>query len=187
MCYLHSLDILHGDLTGGNILLVSSNKDARGFIAKVWPRQSVLARDKTRGARNAALLYWNVCCARAARAGHTNQGSLALCSCCHGLCAAAVSDAREPCRTRMWLITRFWQVADFGLSRVLSAEAVSTGTYGTVTHMPVELLTTGALLLTSRHQLQLVQPCAHPQPVLVRIYLAQCADHGCLHAYRRLT
>ena len=35
------------------------------------------------------------------------------------------------------------QVADFGLSRVLSAEAVSTGTYGTVTHMPIELLTTG--------------------------------------------
>ena len=35
MCYLHSLDILHGDLTGGNILLISSNKDLRGFIAKV--------------------------------------------------------------------------------------------------------------------------------------------------------
>ena len=34
MCYLHSLDILHGDLTGGNILLISSNKDQRGFIAK---------------------------------------------------------------------------------------------------------------------------------------------------------
>ena len=34
MCYLHSLDILHGDLTGGNILLISSNKDLRGFIAK---------------------------------------------------------------------------------------------------------------------------------------------------------
>lgn len=68
MTYLHSLDILHGDLTGGNILLVSSNKDARMFIAKV---------------------------------------------------------------------------ADFGLSRVLSAEAISTGTYGTVTHMPPELLTTG--------------------------------------------
>ena len=41
---------------------------------------------------------------------------------------------------------RHTQVADFGLSRVLSAEAVSTGTYGTVTHMPVELLTTGALV-----------------------------------------
>ena len=38
------------------------------------------------------------------------------------------------------------KVADFGLSRVLSAEAVSTGTYGTVTHMPIELLTTGAHL-----------------------------------------
>ena len=37
------------------------------------------------------------------------------------------------------------QVADFGLSRVLSQEAVSTGTFGTVTHMPPELLTTGRL------------------------------------------
>ena len=35
------------------------------------------------------------------------------------------------------------KVADFGLSRVLGAEAVNTGTYGTVTHMPPELLTTG--------------------------------------------
>lgn len=35
------------------------------------------------------------------------------------------------------------QVADFGLSRILSAESISTGTYGTVTHMPPELLTTG--------------------------------------------
>lgn len=40
----------------------------------------------------------------------------------------------------------FWvQVADFGLSRVLSQEAISTGTFGTVTHMPPELLTTGRL------------------------------------------
>lgn len=37
------------------------------------------------------------------------------------------------------------QVADFGLSRVLSQEAISTGTFGTVTHMPPELLTTGRL------------------------------------------
>ena len=42
MCYLHSLDILHGDLTGGNILLISSNKDLRGFIAKVSACDSLL-------------------------------------------------------------------------------------------------------------------------------------------------
>ena len=35
MAYLHSQDILHGDLCGGNILLCSSSKDARGFVAKV--------------------------------------------------------------------------------------------------------------------------------------------------------
>ena len=34
LTYLHSLDILHGDLSGGNILLASSNKDVRGFVAK---------------------------------------------------------------------------------------------------------------------------------------------------------
>ena len=28
------------------------------------------------------------------------------------------------------------QVADFGLSRVLEKEQISTGTFGTVTHMP---------------------------------------------------
>ncbi|KAK9808830.1 hypothetical protein WJX72_004554 [[Myrmecia] bisecta] len=70
MWYLHSHNILHGDLAGGNILLVSSDKDSRGFSVKV---------------------------------------------------------------------------ADFGLSRVLSQESISTGTYGTVTHMPPELLTTGQL------------------------------------------
>ncbi|CAK0736720.1 hypothetical protein CVIRNUC_000792 [Coccomyxa viridis] len=70
LAYLHSLNILHGDLSGGNILLTSSNKDTRKFTCKV---------------------------------------------------------------------------ADFGLSRVLSQEAISTGTFGTVTHMPPELLTTGRL------------------------------------------
>ncbi|CAL5218507.1 g194 [Coccomyxa viridis] len=70
LAYLHSLNILHGDLSGGNILLTSSNKDPRKFTCKV---------------------------------------------------------------------------ADFGLSRVLSQEAISTGTFGTVTHMPPELLTTGRL------------------------------------------
>ena len=36
MNYLHSMDVLHGDLTAGNILLSSSGAvDRRGFIAKV--------------------------------------------------------------------------------------------------------------------------------------------------------
>jgi serine/threonine protein kinase len=35
MIYLHSVDILHGDLTGSNVLLSCSNGDARGFSAKV--------------------------------------------------------------------------------------------------------------------------------------------------------
>lgn len=35
MSYCHGLNILHGDLTGNNVLLVSSNRDPRGFVAKV--------------------------------------------------------------------------------------------------------------------------------------------------------
>lgn len=72
LAYLHSQDLLHGDLTGGNILLASSDTDERGFCAKV---------------------------------------------------------------------------ADFGLSRTLGSEPVDTGTYGTVTHMPPELLTTGKAIM----------------------------------------
>ncbi len=74
LAYLHSQDLLHGDLTGGNILLASTDADERGFCAKV---------------------------------------------------------------------------ADFGLSRTLGSEPVDTGTYGTVTHMPPELLTTGEMFSTS--------------------------------------
>ena len=35
MAYLHSMDMLHGDLTGSNILLCASDVDERGFVAKV--------------------------------------------------------------------------------------------------------------------------------------------------------
>lgn len=77
MLHLHNLNILHGDLSGGNVLLVSSEKDLdRGWYAKV---------------------------------------------------------------------------GDFGLSRVLTAEAISTGTYGTVTHMPPELLTTGMVTVPDQN------------------------------------
>jgi serine/threonine protein kinase len=38
-----------------------------------------------------------------------------------------------------------WQVADFGLSRQSSSSTVDTDTYGTVTHMPPELLMEGKL------------------------------------------
>ncbi len=39
MAYLHADNILHGDLTAGNILLVSSVKDNRQFSAKVRGRR----------------------------------------------------------------------------------------------------------------------------------------------------
>lgn len=35
MAYLHGLDILHGDLSGSNILLACNSDDERGFTAKV--------------------------------------------------------------------------------------------------------------------------------------------------------
>eukprot|EP00891_Asterochloris_glomerata_P005705 jgi/Astpho2/5705/gw1.00079.187.1_t len=72
MDYLHSLNILHGDLTACNVLLAASDKDQRGFVAKV---------------------------------------------------------------------------ADFGLSRLLqsSQTTIETDTFGTVTHMPPELLMDGIL------------------------------------------
>ncbi len=37
------------------------------------------------------------------------------------------------------------QVSDFGLSRVLEGESCYTKTYGTVTHMPPELMLNGCL------------------------------------------
>ena len=45
MAYLHSQDLMHGDLTASNILLASSEKDQRHFAAKVCS----LALDKGSG------------------------------------------------------------------------------------------------------------------------------------------
>jgi len=36
MAHLHSMNILHGDLTSLNVLLANSDIDNRGFIAKVF-------------------------------------------------------------------------------------------------------------------------------------------------------
>jgi serine/threonine protein kinase len=35
LSYLHSKNILHGDLTGNNVLLTVTADDRRGFVAKV--------------------------------------------------------------------------------------------------------------------------------------------------------
>ena len=35
MCYMHSRNVLHGDLCGGNVLLCSGMRDERGFICKI--------------------------------------------------------------------------------------------------------------------------------------------------------
>ncbi|GIL48868.1 hypothetical protein Vafri_5296 [Volvox africanus] len=70
MTYLHSRNILHGDLTGNNVLLAASDRDGRHFSSKV---------------------------------------------------------------------------ADFGLSRVIQGESITTRSYGTITHMCPELLVDGLL------------------------------------------
>ncbi len=44
LAYLHNINILHGDLSGGNILLTSSSKDTRKFTCKVrafFPTHSI--------------------------------------------------------------------------------------------------------------------------------------------------
>lgn len=71
------------------------------------------------------------------------------------LLTASVKDARQ-------FVTK---IADFGLSREVMDTSISTGTYGTVTHMPPELLSsgvppnsphhTGPYLQRPRHGLQI--------------------------------
>lgn len=49
MSYLHEHDILHGDLTSNNVLLATSDKDRRKFVAKVGMGLSLLPGTQGRG------------------------------------------------------------------------------------------------------------------------------------------
>eukprot|EP00882_Tetradesmus_deserticola_P021070 GHRQ01022792.1.p1 GENE.GHRQ01022792.1~~GHRQ01022792.1.p1 ORF type:complete len:111 (-),score=27.24 GHRQ01022792.1:86-418(-) len=44
LSYLHSKNILHGDLTGNNVLLTVTADDRRGFVAKVCSTPPCLGR-----------------------------------------------------------------------------------------------------------------------------------------------
>ena len=108
MAYLHSLDVLHGDLTGGNVLLSSVAGGGNGGNAAAG--------------------------ASAPTPAPTSSSSSPLPP---SAAATVVPRAAPAADFRGWTA----KVADLGLARVLSCDAISTGTYGTVTHMPPELLT----------------------------------------------
>ncbi len=158
MAYLHADNILHGDLTAGNILLVSSSKDHRQFSVKV----RCLLRHKPYGAGGRSrpvCMPQRLSCAPPRRAlqvaKHSPCPHLLLCSGAHRsrghwavMVETSVSTGSRDTLTHMPLDRHpalYVQIADFGLSRVMVETSVSTGSYGTVTHMPPELLTTGRL------------------------------------------
>ena len=61
LAYLHSVDVMHGDLTGGNVLLHSSPitpADPRGFIVKVWRRLAALHNVTGTGALLSSVLAY---------------------------------------------------------------------------------------------------------------------------------
>lgn len=67
MAHLHSCNILHGDLTGGNVLLTSSDGDTgRPFMAKVRPHLPVWLgwwRPACLPRTHAVHMHTSMCCA----------------------------------------------------------------------------------------------------------------------------
>lgn len=97
MRWLHSVCVVHGDLTGSNVLLDSAEKttsDLRGFVAKVqcsWRRLRKLAAgpEHLHGRSTVSLL--SGCMARAGYAA-----AAALC-CCKPWPSAATCNAGSQC------------------------------------------------------------------------------------------
>ena len=56
MAYLHADNVLHGDLTAGNILLTASSKDSRQFTSKV----RLVHAEVVRAWLEEVLLIWGV-------------------------------------------------------------------------------------------------------------------------------
>lgn len=132
MAYLHSLDVLHGDLTGGNVLL-SSTPSAFGGSGGGGGGGA--------GGAGVGASASNNSSSNLGAPTSTSSPSAAAASAPPPAPPPAPSPPPPPLDLRGWTA----KVADFGLARVLSCDAISTGTYGTVTHMPPELLTAGKL------------------------------------------
>ncbi|EFJ39696.1 hypothetical protein VOLCADRAFT_120115, partial [Volvox carteri f. nagariensis] len=132
MAHLHSLNIVHGDLKLGNVLLQSISAD---------PQQQQQQQAEEEVA--AALPPAGDTAAATATATATSASSNVNTS-------ALLSRGREGGGGDSLPSQLMAKVADFGLSRCLKEGQThhSTKTVGTVTHMPPELLRSGKLTLS---------------------------------------
>ena len=131
MRWLHSMCVVHGDLTGGNVLLDGAEKtpsDARGFVAKVQcscqpsdcaNRLQVLSSCMDAALHVRCLVAWP---------GDTTA-ALAL-HCATAQPGLLLSAAIWKAGTKCWHL----QISDFGISRRVQKERM-TNSYGTCTHM----------------------------------------------------